>query len=47
MIIERRNNLGMDKVESEIEASKATWSELSPSVVVGDELAADNLEVTR
>ncbi|KAG0606739.1 hypothetical protein M758_9G163900 [Ceratodon purpureus] len=47
MIIERRNNPDMDKVESEIEASKATWSELSPSVVVGDELAADNLEVFR
>lgn len=35
MVMERTNNPGMDKVESEVEASKVTWSELSPNVVVG------------
>lgn len=46
LILERRSNPNMDKVESEIEASKSTWSEVSSSsTLTGEALASDNLRV--
>ena len=44
---DRIENSGKNKVESEVEASKVTWSEVSQSNVVGETLAAENSRVFR